>query len=261
MTERLPKVDSSSIVAEKRRAIINSILTKGLKSSRLLTKQNEPYFGSGDYEPRDFVSFRLIIPPTLHADPKIFSVNLENVLYLRGISVLPVMTERKVIRDPLFASLGDLYVPTITQEKIVKNGTKHALEKRIASSFLIVICDTIDNLTKKGGHFFHTSEEEKLMHLEYRGRPKEEEIPPNRFSYLLFPKAIWEQYKNGQIELSSSGNGAKIKVVKRTIERKLFERKITLTVPDYEGSLLEILRDHKEPIWVHGVRLPTKEDL
>ena len=50
-----------------------------------------------------------------------------------------------------------------------------------------------------------------------------------------------------------------VRVIKKEITRMVSRNK--LRVPDFEGELLEILKNSRTSLWVHGVRLPTEEDV
>ncbi|MDO8620727.1 MAG: hypothetical protein Q7R31_00360 [Candidatus Levybacteria bacterium] len=256
MSEVLPKINATAEVAAQRAEIINSILKDGLKSAGRLRRESSLYFGSGDLSPKDFISFRLIFPPHLHENLQAFSNNLEDALYLRNISVLPVMTERPSYRlkepDPIDQ------LPAWSQEEVDKNGAKEILEARISSSFLIVINETMDELMKKSSHFLFTSRKERFEGLETIGKPKEHIVPSDRFSYLIFPQTVWANYQNQKIQ---TDRNIRTRLVAQSIKRKLLTRTLSLSVPDYESALLEILNERKEPIWIHGVRLPTEDDI
>jgi len=54
--------------------------------------------------------------------------------------------------------------------------------------------------------------------------------------------------------------GVDIRTVNGNINRRLFHGDI-LTIPDYETEIKKILQEQNKPLWIHGVRLPTQEDL
>ncbi len=262
LVEKLSQIDASTEVAVRRAEIIKSILTTGLKSSDLLQKEGVPYFGSFDLASNNFISFRLIFPRHLYDTPKDFFSNLEHILYLRGISVLPVMAERQGGRffqsnDHVRHAYGYSSSP-MTMEKGEKTAIIKALEPRVSSSFIIVINETMEALIEKSRRFLFTSAKERFESLERLVQLKEKKILPDRFSYLIFPKALWDEYQNQGIKI---GNDFQVRIAKRSVQRTLFEGKLQLAVPDYESAILEILKKRGEPIWVHGVRLPTEEDI
>ena len=259
MTERPSPVASevSSIeVAARRAEIVNSVLTDGLKSAEVLQQEGRSYFGSFDFGPREFISFRLMLPHKAFPE---FSSTLRDALYLRGISVLPVMAERQGRFTPANDHVDRAYdFSSGTWSGEEKKVVRQVLEPRISSSFLIVVNETMGNLIEKSRRFIFSSEKERLRALEHLGRLQISRMPSDRFSYLVFPQSVWNEYQGRQTHLNEN---SQVRLVKRKIKRTLFEKKLVLTIPDYEGALLKILEERGEPIWVHGVRLPTEDDL
>lgn len=85
-----------------------------------------------------------------------------------------------------------------------------------------------------------------------------EHIPPNVFACVVFPRKIWEECS--WLIASNQERKVPVKLVDKTVRRMLGHHHY-IEVPDYENAVLKILRAFKEPIFVHGVRLPTEEDL
>lgn len=258
MLEALHGVDILTQIRIRRAAIIDSVLQDGLKTSKQLQEKGEPFFGSFDHSPNDFISFRLMFPPTIQNSFPDSHPTLDEALYQRGVSVLPVMAERPGVRhnsDPVNLAYSFHDVPWAGEEE--EERVRQVLESRISSSFLVVVNETMEELYRKSRRFLFSSAKERFEELENIGRLKESRISPDRFSYLVFPEEVFDEYKGKEEFL----NEFKIKVIKSKIKRDLFQRKMKLTIPDYESALLEILEERKEPIWVHGVRLPNKEDV
>lgn len=258
MNERSTVVDISAGVATRRVAIISSILKDGLKSSAQLEKEGKSFFGSVDHVPNNFISSRLVFPQNTYKDFSDSPVTFYGALYERGVSVLPVMAERPGVRhksDPVNLAYSFHDVPWAGEEE--KERVKQVLESRISSSFLVVVNETMKELYGKSKNFIFSSAKERFEKLEYIGRLKESTIFPDRFSYLIFPQDVWDGYRSQ----SNIDECLKIKLVRSGVKRKLFNRKLSLMLPDYESALVEILEERKEPIWVHGVRLPNEEDM
>ena len=79
---------------------------------------------------------------------------------------------------------------------------------------------------------------------------------PSWINYLIFPQPILENVG----EVNTNGLSIPIKVTTRRIRREV--GLWNMNVVDYETPLNEIANELEgEPIWVHGVRLPTEEDL
>lgn len=131
---------------------------------------------------------------------------------------------------------------------------KKILEQRIGSSFIAVMIEEMEKVKEKLSRWLIPKDDISSA-IEEVGRPSN--ISPNKLSYLLFPKGIWDQYKDKQIKPAN----LKVKIVEDSVRRELFDGVISLLVPDYESTIVEILREQKEPIWIHGVRLPNEADL
>lgn len=253
MSEVLSRIDVAAEVASQRAAIINGVLRDGVKSAKRLKEEGKPYFGSFDKSPRELISFRLLLPLDRYESPENLNATLNDVLYLRGISVLPVMAERQDrdsdVIDEAYSSYFSYGKPYQMNDQVVK-----ILERRASSSFILVISESMDELMRKMRGYPLGSISSAIEEV---GSSRENRISPDKFSHLLFPEDIWNQYQAKRRNIDN----AEIKIVKRKIERNLFTRNIPLKVPDYEGVLLEILKEHKQALWIHGVRLPNEEDV
>lgn len=105
--------------------------------------------------------------------------------------------------------------------------------KRMASSFLVVCKSVGDTMSKS-----------------------EDELLPHHFAYLVFPEAVWQEYSKKENSL-----GIPVKIVSKAMDRRAEVIRRLLTIPDYESAILDILEEVNHPIWVHGVRLPTDDDV
>lgn len=253
MTELLSRNETHNSVAMHQAEIIRSVLKNGLIPAADLRREKKHYLGSIDSSPRGHVSVRLLAPQREFESYTDFGRRMDFALYKGMTSILPVMTERPAPRDDRFfiSSLHneDGGVPVFLRS--VK-----LLEKRIASSFLIVI------KSGEAEEFMKISRAplpfpDKVSYVEYETRPVGR-ILPSEFVYLIFPEAIWQACSEN-ILCGNGGNSTKI--VGRSVERRLFKRNLRLTVPDYEQALVNILNAMEKPVFVHGVRLPIEEDL
>lgn len=250
MSELLSKIDVSAEVVARRATIINSVLKYGLKSSEQLQKEGSPYFGSFDDSPSEFISFMLLLPPNTYKNQQDFLKALDRVLYHDTLSVLPVMAERKgsYMGNDVISKVYNL---RNSSGLGIKQDEENVLERRVSSSFIVLINESMETLREKSKRW--SSGRNMTDGIEILGKPKDGcSISPNRFSYLLFPEDVGGQYGNEQ---------ENVVIIKRKIKRKLFNRGIQLSVPDYESAILEILEETNDPLWIHGVRLPNEEDV
>lgn len=218
-------IESHRSLASLRTTIINDVISHGLMPVAELERTGRLYVCSSDtgsYS-HSFVHGRIIPAHSGFGRPKWFSKRISSGLYETGFSVLPVLMERQ----------GELeYVPHLRLNPHHLTETdQRILERRVASS-LIVIAERQQRGAIDGG------------------------VYPKSFIALIFPEKIWDDYHaNMQRETDLI-----IKVVRETVIRDVFEA-FSLRVPDYESVLMSLLKKLKQPVWIHGVRLPTEEDL
>ena len=215
-----------------RARIIEDISGNGLNTPLRLRGTKEEFFPSNDEvkgyledfpDYPDHVSGNLVNPRKIGSGLKIGS-NLWNKLYASAVGVMAVICERNDPND--FLNVPRSYLSPVTQQQ------KDLLERRMAASFMVV-CD--ENVEHKVGP-----------------------IPSSDFLYILIPKPICDEYRNVRPNALSSN---KVVIVESVIKRQVDVRPITLMVPNYEGVLRRLLSERGKPLWVHGVRLPTEEDL
>lgn len=207
-----------------RAEIIDSILTRGIKPSRALREEGIRHLASVDRVPMELVVGRIISSSSELRDQS----SLDLHLYGSSRSIFPVLVEREHERELFW-----------TNQWLNQNGFELA-ERRMAASFLIVC---------RAGAL---SEDRYST-----GRT----VSPTLFAYIVLPEAISNEHLGP--EADKHGSGVTIKIVRRTIKRviKLDGEEHLLIVPDYEKSLIEILDELYNKAWVHGVRLPTEEDI
>lgn len=223
-----PEIPTSPNVSELRARIINSVLNNGLKPASKLLREQTPHIPSNDADPYDMVEGWIIKPRRGLEKEQLFS-RINNVLYTnRSFSILGVLTER--FQDEYYALR-------------LKYAEGRALaEGRMRSSFLVVY--------KFLGEPIDTKERVGWM--------EEEELKPENILYVVMPEDIYEDYQKSHLAQEVK---APIKVVGFK-EAKLFGLKVnSMQVPDYEQALVEIAQEADDEVWVHGVKLPTQEDV
>lgn len=222
-----PAEDPPALVQWRAR-IIDSVLTNGLKPASLL--QLEGYLGSVDRRPDTRVLGWLLKPIRfMLAHPyQIWDHDLRAALYeFASSSILPVISERPREAKNFLRTI-------IEREKFVK---------RASASFLAVCGkDPRGKIVVDNGPRSQIEERQQVL--------------SSALLYVVFPKPILEEYLSIHSIL-----GIKIPfktaygIVTRSIEGQEVE------ILDYETPLNEIVNEVKGPIWVHGIRLPTEEDL
>lgn len=147
----------------------------------------------------------------------------EDTLYDSAFAVLPVICER---------GYGNHYRKRTQPEE-----EKRVIEERAAASFVVV----------------------------FEGSNMMTGVPLANIRFFIFPESIYKQYtivKGGGIQTSIP-----IIVVTNSIERRIRGSR-PVTVPNYEAALKTtekiLTKDNKRRVTdfrIHGVRLPTTEDL
>lgn len=224
-------------LAQWRTGIINSVLEFGLLPATALSRTQNKCLTSGDGWERDEVYGRYLIPTQRdssdHLNYFIPPSSFEDALYKGDDSILPVLFERE----------GD---GVLEMEGILDEAQNRRLfRERVTSSFLVVAKCSPD-LNK---------ERENLRYKQDYAYP----IPavfPSWINYLIFPQPILDNVD----EVGINGLAIPIKVATRRIRREI--GLWNMNVVDYETPLNEIANElDGEPIWIHGVRLPTEGDL
>ncbi|GEM_PF-4611727 len=241
-----------------RAQIINGVLTDGLQSAQTLLSRGITLLDSLSDITRlgNKVEGRVLFPPgqpkpvvyTYHRDHTAsiyrgdYFENLPRALYKNQFSVLPVITEKRT--DP-YSFMRYINADEPSEKATALNWieeNREILAKRLASSFLVVC-------------LFDESFIQLALHTNGK-----EQVEPSSFIFLIFPSIILSEYydlaenRKRQIPIP-------IKVVPGTVRRKLAGIPEPFAVPNYEFVLKQILQETGAPVWVHGVRLPTQEDL
>lgn len=207
-----------------RARVINAIMTEGLLSARSLHEQGRRYYGSFDATP-------------YHAcNGCVINNSHETItwaLYSRSVigSILQVIMERPGER--LSGIKPDNYLQGWLRK--VKHGRIY--EERLRASFLVV--------TKSGGGIGFAS---RLS------------VPIGEIEYFVLPQNIWAEYEKTNALMRARNLNIPVKTVPGFINRTVAGIP-SLKIPDYEGALKQIFQKEKGLLWVHGVRLPTEEDI
>lgn len=209
-----------------REEIIRSVLTGGLKPGSVLNFKGEKCLLADDDLPSSEV-----------CGCSISWVSLAEVLYWNAYSILPVISERLGLKSWYIAGRWQ----SLSEEEISN------IEKRFTSAFLVV-CD-----------------ENRI--------PLEEDsalISPENFLCVIFPRVIYDPLSPDTKAIIAE-SGADIEVVRGFIKREIPDSSIfpnysppdppKFIVPNYEKALRRMRRESEVGLWVHGVRLPTEEDV
>jgi hypothetical protein len=213
---------------ERRNKIIVSVLTKGLKSSYGLDN-NSGFIGSGDNEKLKIISGRVIREAhannstEFHSPIEDYELDIQLGLYFNGYSVFPVLQERPWN--------GVYYRNFYTDPH-----NADLLSKRCLSSFLVVCKFDSQSTNISTSNSFY----------------------PNDFLGVIFPFKIWEEYGH---QLDNISNGLKVITTNQITERIVGRLQTPIIVPDYESILRLLSRTESGAKWIHGVRLPTNEDM
>lgn len=215
----------------RRAEIINRVLSKGLKSAVQLLAEGAVFSPSDDEFPREVVCginlWNFHLQYGLNETDPFF----RRRLYSDCESIFPVLLERP----------GEKRTHNNVVRAVLEAVLKKEMEKRAAATFLVT-CQ------------YDTKEDEWVRGLLSH-------IPLNRFSYLVFPRPIYDEFQTTPNPVALP-EGVKLRVVDRLVERRIEDHiDIDLEVPDYESELVQILRESTpRNLFVHGVRLPLDRD-
>lgn len=218
-------LDKEHQLVLERAKIIDDIVSQGLLSAKTLHEQGRKYYGSFDDKPINLLSGYEISNRYQSVEK-----DINMVLYMRSVvgGILEVILERPDER--LFS--GDVGNRLKNWSKRLTHGKIY--EERLQSSFLVIA-------KGMGGH----------------GLKGSLDVPVDDIKYLVIPVGIWQEYQ--RTSENAANLNIPVKVVKDYINRTVAEIPF-LTIPNYEDALKEIF-DEIGYLWVHGVRLPTVEDL
>ncbi|MFC1625978.1 hypothetical protein ACFL1Q_02980 [Patescibacteria group bacterium] len=147
--------------------------------------------------------------------------HISKKLYGTAMGVLPVVAERQ---GEGLRSIFDL---------IAIN--KQETEEKLACSMLVV--------------YFG-------LRSKYYVLKEEELLTPEEMQFILLPKKMAENFQPGEL----SRLNKKFRIVKKEKEVTYYNRK-KIMIPNYEDAILELLDKKRCPFWIHGVRLPTQNDI
>jgi hypothetical protein len=163
------------------------------------------------------------------SDAEINKRILERALYEGNVSALPVIAERANDKVPTAQYLD-----------------RSVIEDRLANSLVVVVPEGL-----LPSHVINPDSLEVLC----KGK-----IEPETMAFVLVPTKFFHEAV-GYFEKEQSG----VRVISvPDIETVLFEgtqNSKTCRMPNYAGFLNELAEVSLEPLFVHGVRLPTLEDV
>lgn len=211
-------------LVQARNRIIHSVLTEGLKPSIRLGRNNGNLL-SGSRHPLYDLSGIIIDSEDNRPMFKIglgeYYNTVERNLYENEHSVLPVVMER-----PWNGISYDSFYHDPENAQL--------LSGRCRNSFLVVTSrDYSDVCTRL---FYPATPEKNLC--------------------AIFPSGIWQDYRIAHMK---QGFPFPVRTTSRVVEKKVGS--LTIPVPDFETILQDISWEVDGPKWVHGVRLPTLDDL
>lgn len=190
-----------------------------------------------------------------YAFPYEVKIKLGNIEGIRPLELGYEQEVKKDVVEDYFINLG-LYqgmssVLPVVAERANELGSETAeqmpeiLEERFANSFLVVTpLDKIENVEDISGE------------VSVRGN-----IKPDQFSAILIPESLYDKVAPRFAERGIRTIRVAAKKVKLFQGHFYKEGGKALTVPDYEREVRELLRDSEIPLFLHGVRLPTREDV
>lgn len=219
----LSETTSNNSLGDVRRKLILDIAKGGLKSSASLEQSNQDSYRSIDSKPSEYVYGRGFKPEGGFRSRELFENSIKQALYMTDNSILSVTAERQG------ESSGDTFLYR------ARKNQKQVIEGRLASSMLVVY-------EGSSGDSYLTR--------------KEEDLGADRIICILLPKSMADNFQQTELEEM----GVDIRVVDRKVKRRLFHGD-KLKIPDYEGEIKRLLEEQNKPLWIHGVRLPTQEDL
>lgn len=182
---------------------------------------------------------RPVYDQTGHSSDYLHFEDLPSVLYKDQFSVFPVLTERRSDEYSLMSFVNARKYKKIDEEAQILTWIRNnrgLLGERMVSSFLVV-CLFDDSFVPLA---LHTNGKQEVL--------------PASFIFLVFPFDIWNKYCNR----------AKINIPTKVVpevRRRIAGISGDFAVLDYERAIEEILEEKQVPVWVHAVRLPTKEDV
>lgn len=155
--------------------------------------------------------------------------DLQRNLYNDPNCLFPTLTER--LGEPLWWGIRWNRPP------MTKKEAKH-FQTRMSSSMLIV--------------------QSNYQKVKWGGTERMEVLPKN-FDCIAFPEAVWEMV--GEDVMDIIPRKSEVIVVKDQVKRSFWCFGRTFEVPDYEAIILNRISEDNARVWVHGVRLPTHQDV
>jgi hypothetical protein len=238
-----------------RQEIINSIFTDGLMTRREFIKKRGYVFGSLDTDSEHgtsvingcflFSEDHGVIHPGDANDRTIdlrWDWHVENY----GKDVLNIVANPdRLLYHALYTSACSMF-PTLNERMhMVRRSDqdrKHVVEERLHQTMVIVVPATKLEIRR----FYPNAEVRNT-------------IPSSYFSYVLIPESLTSPQRdieNLGFQVITVPNLS----LSFTEKTGCFEANEEYVLPNYEETLLQLLSSSDQPLFIHGVRLPTEED-
>lgn len=252
MVDRDPRLRAVDEVRRQRtREIVTDILTHGLLPASLQREQGtKPLISITDNV--SHICGALVVPSEQDVEIErgkglyTATLKLNDITYKKFISAdTQVTATERLLTSALYtdnASNLSTVFPVLAERRGEKeNPTRKVFEERVNNSVLVVI-----PLSKIKPEDYSTKE----AYSEILLNP----VMPHT---ILMPEAFQEDLA---CVTDKSTDKVHIKMV-GSLRKQIRGFNGSITFPDYEGALREILKEIREPLFIHGVRLPTREDI
>ncbi len=253
--------DPNSLRKQESIRIVNSILTKGLLSTEAQKSSGDSPFRSAlnlDSSDLGWVFGCWVMPPSQEVREE--GRGTTNATYYAEVAGTSrrfnvqigdgEKLARGVVEDALYGDFSKYSVLPVIAERAFEHIEetrrfipKEELENRFAHSLLVVIplSDLEDEID--------VSHDE----LKFGQVGLKSSVLPSKFSAILMGEQVGAEFAQG-----SHAAGIPVKAV-GSVSREMRERQFM--VPDYESEIMKMLKEMDAPLFIHGVRLPTRQDM
>lgn len=213
--------------------IITSVLAEGLKPASALASAKIDYFGSADDKPEGLICGR-VIPSVGYQMPRFRDEIYQYMKKRREESI----TEGLYGTIDVSTSVLPVVMERYGEDQIDEYDTTNPknLEERGRASFVVAV-----------------AHENRPWDMD--DEVSRDAIPPEDFLQLFVPLDVWNRHAKA---FTNVAHKTSVITGSTTIQFPVLGR---LTVPDYESSLRKFSDKVRKTLWVHGVRLPTIDDL
>ena len=230
---RPPERKSQLDLKTARTKIVSDIFENGLIPSAVLEQSENEYLMSTDDRANKGIYGRVFKPRSEFRDKAHFMIGIHFLLYLSYNSIMAVVPERSG------EGINDAHLHRFRQRNKARRQDKEKFEDRLSSSMLVVY----QAKEGEGGEAAGITRDQ-------------DETKAKDIICVLIPKEIMDDIEPETIEKA----GIDVRVVSKKIKRSLYHGD-KLKMPDYEGEIIKLLEEENESFWIHGVRLPTQEDI